>query len=106
MIDAIASPVPLVIACGGGAVLDADNRRRLRNAGTVVWLRADPSTLAARVGEGSGRPLLAGGEAPVATLGRLAELRAATYEAGADVIVDTDGHTLDEIVDIVMEVLP
>ena len=32
--------VPLVIACGGGTVVDAENRRRLRDVGIVVWLRA------------------------------------------------------------------
>src|SRR5437588_12841943 len=31
--DACASPVPAVIACGGGAVLDPFNRRRLQHAG-------------------------------------------------------------------------
>ena len=31
--DACASPTPVVIACGGGAVLDADNRRRLQAIG-------------------------------------------------------------------------
>ena len=36
--DACASPEPLVIACGGGAVLDADNRRRCARRGVVVWL--------------------------------------------------------------------
>jgi len=40
--EACASPEPLVIACGGGAVLAPANRRLLRAAGTVVWLRAPP----------------------------------------------------------------
>ncbi|MBV8951679.1 MAG: shikimate kinase, partial [Actinobacteria bacterium] len=31
--DACASPVPAVIACGGGAVLDPTNRRRMQHAG-------------------------------------------------------------------------
>jgi shikimate kinase len=44
--DACASPDPLVIACGGGAVLDPDNRARLRAAGVVVWLRAPVDVLA------------------------------------------------------------
>ena len=43
--DACASPTPLVIACGGGAVLDPANRRRLRDCGLVVWLRASPAVL-------------------------------------------------------------
>ena len=102
--DAVASPSPTVIACGGGAVLDPENRRRLRAAGVVVWLRAVPAVLAERVGaDGIDRPLLASGRA-VTTLERLAVVRAAAYEAVAHAIVDTDGRTIDEVADAVLEV--
>jgi shikimate kinase len=101
--DANSSPAAAVIACGGGAVLDADNRRHLRTSGTVVWLRAEPSVLAERVdADGVERPLLAPRGA-VATLERLAVVRAAAYEAVADVVVDTDGRPVDEVVDAVLE---
>ena len=50
MTEACASPDPLVIACGGGAVLDADNRAALRGTGFVVWLDAPAEALAARLG--------------------------------------------------------
>ena len=73
--------MPLVIACGGGTVLDPDNRRRLRDAGVVVWLRAPVEVLAARVGDGASRPLLAGD--PRGALARLAAAREAAYEATA-----------------------
>lgn len=102
--DATASPAAAVIACGGGAVLDPENRRRLREAGTVVWLRATPAVLAQRVdADGVDRPLLASRGA-VATLERLAVVRAAAYEAVADAVVDTDGRTVDEVADAVLEV--
>jgi shikimate kinase len=102
--DATASPTPAVIACGGGAVLDPANRRRLREAGTVVWLRAAPAVLAERVdADGVTRPLLAARGA-VATLERLAVVRAAAYVAAADAVVDTDGRTIDEVADAVVEV--
>ena len=101
--DATGSPAAAVIACGGGAVLDPDNRRRLRATGTVIWLRADPAVLAERVdADGVERPLLARGA--VATLERLAVVRAAAYEAIADAVVDTDGHTVDEVADEVLGV--
>ena len=104
--DVCASPQLLVIACGGGAMGDADNRRRVRADGCVVWLTADPATLAARVGAGAAReqrPLLAGGDAPVATLERLALLRAPAYEAAAHVTVDTAGLTVATVADRVLE---
>jgi shikimate kinase len=99
--DVCASPEPLVIACGGGAVLDAGARRRLRETAHVVWLQAPPSVLSDRVGGGDTRPLLRGDG--IATLERLASLRAAAYEAAADVAVDTAGRTVDEVAAVVVE---
>jgi shikimate kinase len=101
--DACASPRAAVIACGGGAVVHADNRRLLKSAGVVVWLQAPPEVLADRVGHGSARaerPLLAGG--PAATLERLADVRAGAYEAVANIVVDTSGRSVDGVVDAVV----
>ncbi|MEX2100628.1 MAG: shikimate kinase [Acidimicrobiia bacterium] len=98
--DACASPDPLVIACGGGAVLDPATRKRLHQAGLVVWLQAPPEVLGARVGDGSTRPLLRDGN--VATLERLAALRGPAYEDAADVVVDTTGRSVDEVAAVVV----
>ncbi len=109
--DACASPVPAVIACGGGAVVDAKNRRRLERAGLVVWLQAPPAVLTERVGRGDGRPLLAGPAAPrplppevTATLERLALLRESAYADAADAVVDTVGRNPAEVADVVLRV--
>jgi shikimate kinase len=101
VIDVCASPVPLVIACGGGTVVDAENRRRLREVGTVVWLRAPTAVLAARVGNDARRPLLAGD--PADALARLAEVRADAYAAAADAIVDTDDRAVDAVAAAVLD---
>lgn len=101
--DACASPEPAVVACGGGAVLDGENRRRMREAGLVVWLDAPPEVLAARV-EGAGdRPLLTGGD-PVEALRRLAELREPAYRAAAHAVVDTTERDADDAADAVVAV--
>ena len=102
--DVCESPDPLVIACGGGAVVDPENRRRLRAAGLIVWLRAAPDELARRVadiGQSAPRPLLATGE-PVEVLGRLLDVRAPSYEAAADVSIETEGRTIDQVADAVL----
>lgn len=99
--DVAASPAPLVIGCGGGAVLDAASRRALRDAGVVVWLQAPTAVLEARVGGGTTRPLLRGGGA-APTLERLAAQRAAAYEAAAHVTVDTADRTIDDVADAVL----
>lgn len=93
--DVCTGPEPLVIACGGGAVVDADNRRRLRDGGYVVWLRAPAAVLHGRVGGGEGRPLLSGD--PLTTLERLETLRDDAYRAAGHASVDTDGLTAEEV---------
>ena len=100
VVDVCASPVPLVIACGGGTVVDAENRRRLRDVGTVVWLRAPTAVLAARVGNDERRPLLAGD--PSGALARLAVARADAYAEAADVVVDTDGRDVEAVASAVL----
>jgi shikimate kinase len=98
--DVCASPEPLVIACGGGTVLDGENRRALRAAGVVIWLRAPAATLLARVGDGSARPLLRND--PAGALERLERLREPTYEAAAHAGVDTDALAVEAVADRVL----
>src|SRR5262245_6207675 len=49
-----------VVAVGGGALLDPENRQRLLAAGPVICLRAQPGELARRLGAARDRPLLNG----------------------------------------------
>ncbi len=99
--DACAAPTPIVIACGGGAVLDPANRAALREHGFVVWLQAASERLAARVGAGDDRPLLRGGGTRQ-QLERLAMLRSDLYEGVADVAVPTDDRDIEQVVDAVL----
>lgn len=96
---AVASNGPVVVAVAGGALLDPANQDLVAGAGLVVWLRADVATLADRVGEGAGRPLL-DGDAPAA-LRRLETDRRAVYAAAASVTLDVDGRTPGELVDAI-----
>lgn len=83
----------LVVALGGGAAAQPGAVERLLATGTLVYLRARPETLAARVGGADeGRPLLAGLDEPA----RLAKLRALLAERErfylrAPLVIDTDG---------------
>ena len=97
---AVATSSPAVIGVAGGAVLDEANRRLLRASGTVVWLRAEPDALAARLGDGRGRPLLrAPGETVVSVLRRLDEQRRPLYRDLADVTLDVSDLTPGEVVE-------
>jgi shikimate kinase len=92
-----------VISVAGGAVLDVENRAVIRRAGLVVWLRADVATLAARVGAGTGRPLLEGG--PAAALARLSLERAPVYAELADLVYDVDLMSPPQVADEIVEAL-
>ena len=102
--DAVAAPVPSVIGCGGGAVLDPRNRALLGASGTVVWLDAPGEVLAERVDASGERPLLASGD-PATTLERIRALRGPAYEALAAVRIDTAGRSVDEVVDTVVDIV-
>lgn len=93
--------VGLVVSVGGGAVLSDANRDVLGKSGEVVWLRADPSTLLARVGEGEGRPLL--GDDPETALMSLCEERRSLYESVANRVIDVDALTTEEVVERVVD---
>lgn len=88
-----------VVACGGGAVLAARNRERMRTTGPVVWLQVPPAVLAARVGDGRDRPLLGGD--PLAALERILGEREALYREAAHAIVDASAD-LDRVVEEVI----
>jgi shikimate kinase len=93
--QACAGSDPVVVSVAGGAVLRPSNRDLIKASGRVVWLRADPGTLAARVGNGIGRPLL--DDDPAGTLRRLDAVRRPLYAEVADLIVDVDGLSADQV---------
>lgn len=105
---AIQSPAPLVIAVAGGAVLDPANRKHIDGAGTVVWLRAEVETLARHVrnDDDDHRPLLSGPIGLEDVLQRLLDERRPLYSELADVVVDVDGLTMEEVRERVMDALP
>ena len=102
--DVLSGDAPLVVSTGGGVVERHTNRHRLAARALVVWLRAEPGTLAARVADGSGRPLLAEGE-PVDLLVALAERRHPLYHSLSDLVIDTDHVDIDVVTALVEQVV-
>ena len=85
-----------VLALGGGAVLDEDTRARLAGH-RVVFLRVGLSEASQRVGLGVSRPLLLGN-----VRGRIKQFideRTPVYESVATHVVDTDGLSVDQVVE-------
>jgi shikimate kinase len=104
--EAVAEAVgrgPAVIAVGGGAVLDPENVRCLREAGMLVYLTARPEIILGRVGDTASRPLLR--DDPEGTIARLLEERGPIYADVADVTVDTSERTANEVVGEIQQAL-
>jgi 3-dehydroquinate synthase len=85
----------LVIATGGGALVDADNRRTMMVRGTVVCLNASPDEILRRVGGDDNRPLLNVPD-PCARIAELLDVRRAAYQA-IPWQIDTTALSIDEV---------
>jgi shikimate kinase len=80
--------VNAVLATGGGAVLRAANRERLRQNGTVLYLHATPETLWERTRRGKHRPLLQAAD-PFLRLQELYAVRDPLYRETADFVIES-----------------
>ena len=98
VIDALTIQPGMLVATGGGAVLDERNRERLRSRGCVVYLRTSVDQQLARTRRSTQRPLLNNAD-PRGTLERLMEQRSPLYAEVADLAVDTDGRKVASVVD-------
>ena len=87
----------IVLATGGGAVLDPETRRLLHATGTVVYLRAAPSELWLRTRHDRNRPLLRTAD-PLARLEALHTERDPLYHETAHLIVDTGNQAIRTLV--------
>lgn len=97
VIDELTAGTGVVLATGGGAVLDENNRRLLRARGTVVYLRASVNELWNRTRHDRNRPLLQTAD-PLSRLRELYAQRDPLYRATAHVTVDTGSQSLKVLV--------
>ncbi len=101
----IAARDDVVIACGGGTVLDEDNLEALRRNSRMILLTADPETILHRVeADGDTRPLLSDDE-KVEPISRLLDQRMPRYLEAADRAVDTSGKTQAQVAREIIEYL-
>ena len=101
-----------VLSTGGGIVTRAENRALLRESGApVVWLRASPQVLAARIrSEPGARPLIDGDRLldlpeTIARVKMLLEARAPLYEECATLCIETDEREPEEMARRIVELL-
>lgn len=90
-IDRLTQMEGIVLATGGGAVIEADNRRVLSERGVVVYLETSVDQQIERTRHARHRPLLNDTDAE-RTLDTLMQRRAQLYAEIADITVSTDGR--------------
>ncbi|WP_115717187.1 shikimate kinase AroK [Gallaecimonas mangrovi] len=94
----------IVLATGGGAVINKDTRNRISARGIVVYLETTIEKQLARTQKDKRRPLLLKGE-PKETLVQLAETRNPLYEEVADIIVRTDDQSARSVASQIIDQL-
>ncbi len=91
-----------VLSTGGGIPLREQNRKILIDLGYVVFLKANKQTTLRRLKGDSTRPLLQGDDLEK-KVERMLEIRTPIYEKTAHKIISTDGRSIFEIVELIME---
>ncbi len=94
----------IILATGGGAILNIDNRRHLHQGGTVIYLQASPEQLMQRTTKDQKRPLLKT-EDRLGKIEELLKIRAPLYEEVADFIINTDDHSAMQLVNKICQKL-
>lgn len=94
MVERLADAQGLIIATGGGTIVNQKNLEKLKSCGVVVTLTADIPTILQRAGSGEDRPLLQT-EDRVERIKSLLQQRASAY-AQADIVLDTSLLTIEE----------
>jgi shikimate kinase len=104
VIDELSLREGIVMATGGGAVVDPDSRSRLGGRGFVVYLYTSVKQQLERTQRGRNRPMLENGDKEK-VLEELMELRDPMYREIADLIVDTDGRRVQTVAREIHEAL-
>ena len=101
--EALRERPPMVLAPGGGWAVDPANPALLRPPGRIIYLRVSAATAIRRMGLGVHRRPLLSGPDPLASLTELVRRRAPVY-ATADVVVETERRTQQQIIAAMREV--
>lgn len=93
-----------VLSVGGGVPIREENRKLLKQIGTVIFLKASPNVIFRRLRNDKTRPLLQN-ENPRGRIMDLMSSRKQFYEATADYVLDVDGKNFDEILTEISDII-
>ena len=101
VIDELTRLPNIILATGGGAVLDPANREHLKTRGRVIYLHATVNQQLKRTQKDRNRPLLQT-ENPRAKLEELMSIRDPLYREIASLVIETDGMRVRDVVRKIM----
>jgi len=104
VIDDLSQQSQIVLATGGGAVLDPQNQKYLMSRGIVFYLHASIDQLFQRTHRDRNRPLLQT-DNPKQKITELLAIRDPIYRSVADFVIETDGQTVRRVVDEIQRCL-
>ncbi len=102
LMELITSLKNTVLSTGGGLPLREENSKLLKEIGFVVYLKASKQTTLQRLANDTTRPLLQG-EDREQKVEKLLMERIPIYEKVAHKIIETDGRSVNDIVNLIME---
>ena len=102
VIDDLSALDGVILATGGGAVVDPQSRSKLGARGFVVYLHTTVDQQLARTQKGRHRPMLDNGDRRQ-ILEELMALRDPMYREIADLTVETDGRKVKAVANEIME---
>ena len=95
----------LIIATGGGVVMNEENIKDLKRNGIIIWLKADVKKIKERMDKdqnsGQVRPSLTGDD-PAAEIRKVLDMRNPLYQKLSDFAVDTDILTVSQVADLII----
>jgi shikimate kinase len=95
----------VVVDTGGGVIRREENMAHLTRNGMVFWLRAAAETIRSRIQDDTNRPSLTGKKSFVEEVDEVLQGREPVYEQYADHVLETDGRTLGDIANDVVEIV-
>jgi len=101
-IDDLTQRDGIVLATGGGAIVDPQNRSHLGARGFVIYLHTTVDQQLARTSKGRDRPLLDGDD-PRSILEALMATREPMYREIADLTIETDGRKVRAVANEILE---
>jgi shikimate kinase len=93
----VASRDGLVIDTGGGVIERPENIELLRPSCRIIWLQASVPVIVARIGGDDGRPALTADKTFTEEVAEVLTRRTPLYEAAAELTIETDLLTPEEI---------